>query len=108
MTSLWPALIEQDDIAAILENKDSPAPQKVNKLRLMLKSKRYPELSRAEASYTQALKSLKLDPGLQFQPPPYFEGKTYRLTLTIASRRQLKSLQSEIDKLILHPDLIPE
>lgn len=101
-------LMEQDDIAAVMRNEDIPTPQKVKTLRLMLKMKRYPELSKAEALYKQKLKSLKLDPRVQLEPPRFFEGESYRLAVTIASRRQLKSLQSEIEKLILHPNLLPE
>jgi ParB family transcriptional regulator, chromosome partitioning protein len=101
-------LMEQDDISAILANRDFSAPQKVRELRLMLKAKRYPELSRAEALYAQKLKSLKLDPRVQLHPPRFFEGNTYRLSLTVDSRRQLKSLKTELEKLIQHPTLLPE
>jgi hypothetical protein len=101
-------LIEQEDVAAIMGNEASPAPQKVQELRLLFKSQRYPELNKAEVAYHQTLKSMRLDPRIQLQPPRFFEGKSYRLTLTIDSRRQLKSLQPQIEKLILHPDLLPE
>lgn len=101
-------LIEQDDILSIMGNEDSTAPQKVQELRLMLKAKRYPELSKAEAAYNRTLKSLQLNRSVQLHPPRFFEGKSYRLTLTIDSRRQLKSLQSEIEKLVHHPNLLPE
>lgn len=101
-------LMEQDDIAAIIDSGDSPAPQKARELRMMLKAKRYPELSMAETSYNRNLKSLKLDPRVQLQPPRFFEGNKYRLSLTINSRQQLKSLQPELEKLVQHPTLLPE
>ena len=101
-------LMEQDDIAAVMGNGDSPVPQKARELRRMLKAKRYPELIKAEASYNQKVKSLNLNPLVQIQPPRFFEGKSYRLTLTVDSRRRLKSLQSELEKLIHHPNLLPE
>ncbi|MBC2713357.1 MAG: ParB/RepB/Spo0J family partition protein [Desulfosarcina sp.] len=101
-------LIEQDEIAVVMENGDSPAPQKVRELRMMLKVKRYPELSKAEAAYNQKMKALKLNPYIQLQPPRFFEGKAYRLTLTVDSRRQLKSLQSELEKLVYNPSPLPE
>ena len=101
-------LIEQADIADIIKNPDFPATQKVQHLRMMLKAKRYPELGRAEASYHQKVKTLKLSPRVQIHPPRFFEGKSYRLSLTVDSRRQLKSLQSELEKLIHHPNLLPE
>ena len=75
---------------------------------MMLKSKRFPELSKAEAAYNQKVKTLKLNPRVQIHPPRFFEGTSYRLSLTIDSRHQLKSLQSELDKLVHHPNLLPE
>ncbi|WP_319409881.1 hypothetical protein [uncultured Desulfosarcina sp.] len=101
-------LIEQADIGEIIGNSDFPAPQKVQHLRMMLKAKRYPELSMVEASYYQKVKSLKLNPHVQIHPPRFFEGKSYRLSLTVDSRRQLKSLQSELEKLVHHPNLLPK
>ncbi len=101
-------LLEQADIFDIIENTDFPAPQKTQRLRMMLKSKRFPELSRAEAAYNQKVKTLKLNPRVQIHPPRFFEGTSYRLSLTIDSRHQLKSLQSELDKLVHHPNLLPE
>ena len=101
-------LIAQADIADIIENADRPAPQKAQQLRMLMKAKRFPELSKAEAAYNQKLKTLKLNPRVQIHPPRFFEGKSYRLSLTIDSRRQLKSLQSELDKLVHHPNLLPE
>lgn len=101
-------LIDDGAIKAIMDDTDTPAPQKVKQLRMLLKFRRYPELSQAEATYKQALNSLRLDRRIQLQAPPFFEGTSYRLTLSIDSRRQLKSLQPQLDKLAHHPDLLPE
>ncbi len=102
------SLLKHDDIAAVLENYDTPTPQKVQQLRMMLKTKRNPELRKAEASYNQKVKSLKLNSHVQLHPPRFFEGQSYRLTLTVDSRQQLKSLLSELEKLIHHPNLLPK
>ena len=101
-------LIGQPDISGIIENADFPTPQKTQQLRMMLKSKRFPELSKAEAAYNQKVKSLKLNPRVQIHPPRFFEGASYRLSLNVDSRHQLKSLQTELDKLVRHPNLLPE
>lgn len=102
-------LIGQPSITAILEAGDASAPQKVHALRMMLKKRRYPELSRAERAYAQALESLQLNPSVRLHPPPFFEGSSYRLSLTIGSRQQLKTLlQVDLQKLIDHPNLLPE
>lgn len=101
-------LIGNREIASVLESDVTSAPQKVQAIRLLLKKVRYPELSRRETVYHQSLKSLKLNTHLQLTPPRFFESNTYRLTATITSRRQLKSLLPELNRLIDHPDLLPE
>jgi ParB family chromosome partitioning protein len=101
-------LIAQSDLVDIIGNTDFPAPQKAQHLRMMLKAQRYPELSKAEASYNQKVKTLQLNPRIQIHPPRFFEGPSYRLSLTVDSRRQLKSLQSDLEKLVRHPSLLPE
>lgn len=101
-------LIGHEKIAAVLNNEEISVPQRVQKLRQMLKKMRYPSLSRAEESFTEMLKSLKLHPRLQLQPPRFFEGKTYRLNLSFDSCDQLRRLQAELDKLIQHPHFLSD
>lgn len=102
------SLLSQRQVASILENDQTPTPQKVQQLRGHLKRMRFPELSRTEQAYNQTIKQLRLSPRIQIQPPPFFEGKTYRVTLSVESRRQLKSLQDTLDQIIASPDLLPE
>jgi ParB family chromosome partitioning protein len=102
------ALIEQGEVTSIMQSRDMERPQKVQSLRQLLKAKRYPALSQAEAAYQQIIKSLKLSPRVQLQPPPYFEGKTYRLVLNIDSRPQLLAMIDELEKIAMHPDLLPK
>jgi len=101
-------LVQQDDVVGILTDEATAAPQKIQLLRQLLKMKRFPTLSQAEANYRQMLKSVRLDTRVQIQPPRFFEGKSYRVTMTVESRRQLKTLQLELDKLANHPHLLPE
>jgi ParB family chromosome partitioning protein len=100
--------LQLDEITQILDNQAATVPQNVQQLRLLLKAKRFPELSKAEAAFHRELKALKLDPRIQLLPPRFFEGKSYRLTVCIDSRRQLHSLQPEFEKLVRHTDLLPE
>lgn len=101
-------LLARDEIVAITENPGLDPPRKTREMRQVLKSRRYPELSKAEAEFQRALKSLKLNSSIQLQPPPFFEGRTFRLILNIDSRRQLKALLAEVEKLAAHPLLLPE
>jgi len=101
-------LIRHEEIDAILNNAEIPVPQRVQQLRHLLKNKRYPSLCRAEQSFNDMVKSLKLDSHLQLHPPRFFEGKTYRANLSFDSCEQLRLLQAELDKLIHHPKFLPE
>jgi ParB family chromosome partitioning protein len=103
-----PRLLQAPDVTAILNDADAPMPQRVNRFRRLLKTARFPELSAAEARFRKQLKALKLAPQIQFLPPPFFEGTSFRLAMTIGSKRQLRSLKHEIDKLADHLDLLPD
>jgi len=101
-------LLDQQEIASIVADEDCPAPQRVNKLRNVLKNRRYPTLCRAASDFQLKVKSLKLHPRIQLQAPLFFEGKSYRITLSVDSKKQLRAIQPELDKLIQHPSLLPE
>ncbi|WP_319525380.1 ParB/RepB/Spo0J family partition protein [uncultured Desulfosarcina sp.] len=101
-------LIAQEAVDSILNNEEIPVPQRVQKLRQLLKRMRYPSLSQAEASFDDMLKALKLSPRLQIQPPRFFEGETYRANLSFDSKEQLLLLQKELDKLIRHPRFLSD
>jgi ParB family transcriptional regulator, chromosome partitioning protein len=101
-------LLEQQEITTILADAESALPQQVQHLRRVLKQKRYPELTKAEEAFHQAFKALKVSSTIKLQPPRFFEGKTFHLTLSINSRRQLKSSLPDIEKIANHPHLLPE
>ena len=100
--------IERPDVIVIMQAPELSVPQKVQRLRRLFRTIRYPELSRAENRYNDTLKALKLDPRVQLQPPREFEGKAFRLTVTVETRRQLKGLLSEIAKIQSTTGLLPE
>jgi len=68
-------LVQQDDVVSILTDEATAAPQKIQLLRQLLKMKRFPTLSQAEANYRQMLKSVKLDTRVQIQPPRFSKVK---------------------------------
>jgi hypothetical protein len=69
---------------------------------------RYPALSNAEDAFQLSFKALKVNSAIQLQPPRFFEGKAFRLSLSIRSRQQLKSLLGDLEKIADHPHLLPE
>ena len=101
-------ILDQERVPNLLEDEQGSMPQRVQRLRNLLKVKRYPTLLRVEEEYRQAVKRLCLSPQVQVQAPPYFEGKRYQVTLTVESRRQLRAIQKDIDKLAADEIILPE
>jgi ParB/RepB/Spo0J family partition protein len=102
-------LLEKKPVAPILQNKDRCSPsQQVHQLRRLLKRMRYPTLCQVESDFRQAVKSLSLDPRIKIEPPLFFEGRSYRIRVTVDTRQQLKRLQAELAKLADHPHILPE
>ncbi|WP_419655344.1 ParB domain nuclease [Desulfosarcina variabilis str. Montpellier] len=101
-------LLEQQDITSIFADDNTPMPQQVQRLRQVLKLMRYPELSKAEDAFHQAFKGLKVDPAIQLQPPRFFEGQTFRLSLSVRSRQQLKRLLADLEKIAGATQILPE
>ncbi len=102
-------LLEQKPVAPILKNKDRCSPsQQLQQLRRALKRMRYPTLCQAESDFRQAVKSLSLDPRIKIEPPLFFEGRSYRISVTVDTRQQLRRLHAELAKLANHPDILPE
>ncbi|MDL2329470.1 ParB/RepB/Spo0J family partition protein [Desulfosarcina sp. OttesenSCG-928-A07] len=92
-------VIHAPDIAAIMEDPETPMPQKVQNVRQVFKNRRYPALCRAEKKYHDTIRALKADPRIQVQPPRDFEGKTYHITLAVHSRKDLDALWPDAQKL---------
>ena len=101
-------LLEHSDIASIFEQDDTPMPQQVQRLRQVLKKMRYPELSKAQDAFHQAYKGLNINPAIQLQPPRFFEGQTFRLSLSVRSRQQLKELLNDLEKIAGSTQILPE
>lgn len=101
-------LLGQSRFQNILTDDQTPAPQRVLTLRRLVKSERFPALHRAEKDFQNALKTLHLSPRIQIQPPPFFEGRTYQITLKIESRRQMNPLQEELKRLADAENVLPE
>ncbi|MDL2320947.1 ParB N-terminal domain-containing protein [Desulfosarcina sp. OttesenSCG-928-B08] len=92
-------VIQLPEMTAILEDADTPVPQKVRKLRDLLKALRYPAITRAGKRYAEAMRALNPDPRIQIQPPRDFEAKAYHLTLSLCSRQDLDALWPDLQKI---------
>ena len=96
-------VFQSEAIQAILRNDQYDRNQKTAALRRHLKMIRYPNLSRAEAQYHAALRSLKLGPEMCIEPPPGFEGDVFKLSLRFKSRRDLEEANRNLGEALSNP-----
>ncbi len=98
-------LLEGKEIRDIFGADDLDRTQKTRNLRLYLKRRRFPEITKAEKNFENGLKKLKLGPGVQFNPPKYFEGKTYILNLSFDNLTELEDRKKTLKKMLKDPNL---
>ncbi len=98
-------LLTSEAIQAILDRTDQDRPARGNALRMYLKKRRYPALTKTEMAFTQLERKLGLGPMVRMVPPPYFEGKTYQLNMKFGTIAELKAHHQMLEKIIRDPDL---
>jgi hypothetical protein len=100
-----PELLAGKEIRDIIGADDLDRTQKTRNLRFYLKRRRFPELITAEKNFKSGLKKLKLGPGVQLNPPKYFEGKTYILNLSFDNLTELEDRKKTLEKMLKDPNL---
>jgi hypothetical protein len=98
-------VIEELHINKILTNEDLDKNQKVHKIRLYLKQRRFPTLAVIEKSYEKYHQKLNLDKRFKLIQPTNFESPTYTLQLNFNNMTQLKSLKTAFSDLTENPYL---
>jgi len=98
-------LLTKSHLREIADDNDLDKNQKINKIRLYLKQRRFPEITRAEKELEIKIKNLKLSSNMKLIPPKNFEASTYFLNLQFASMEQLRENKTEIEKIIQNPIL---
>ena len=96
-------VFQSEAILAIMRNDQYDRNQKTAAIRRHLRMIRYPNLSRAEAQYQAALRSLKLGPEMRIEPPPGFEGDVFKLSLRFKSRRDLAEANRNLSEALANP-----
>jgi len=98
-------LLNKSHLREIADDKDLDRNQKIKKIRLYLKQRRFPEITRAEKELEKRLKELKLGSKIKLIPPKNFEASTYSLNLQFASMEQLRENKTALEKIIQNPIL---
>ena len=98
-------VIENNILQKILTNEDLDRNQKISKIRIYLKQRRFPVITAAEKEFEGHLKKLKLGNGIKLIPPDNFEGNTYFLKISFKNLIELKDRKVNFDALIQNPSL---
>ena len=98
-------LINEQSLRDILQNADLDRAIQRQQIRSLLRQRRYPAITEAEANYQKQVRQLKLGKHIQLVPPRDFEGTTYAMTLHFQDRQELNDLNSRINRILEHPAL---
>jgi len=98
-------LMTKSHLREIVDDKDLDRNKKINKIRLYLKQRRFPEITKAEKEIEIKIKKLKLGSNIKLIPPKKFEASTYSLNLQFSSMEQLQKNKTTLQKIIQNPFL---
>ncbi|MFP4347745.1 MAG: hypothetical protein ACLFQY_05645 [Desulfococcaceae bacterium] len=102
--SVW-EVFQAPPVQKVLSNADLDRNQKIFRLRRHLKHRRFPNLSRAEDQFQEVVKTMKLGAGIQLNPPPFFEGSDYHLSLRFSRLSELEAGRGAIDRILQSPEI---
>ena len=92
-------------IQEILKHEQYPVPQKAERIRRIIREKRYPELTTLEYEYHARLKQLQLPRGVQFKTERFFEDDDLSVAFRFQTPDQLKKFAEELLQLSQKPEL---
>lgn len=92
-------LFHQRPMVDILENDDLDKNMKVAAIRQWLKQLRYPSLTKKSETFINQIKQMKLGTRTRLTPPPYFEGKYYKLSFEFSKKQDLIELEKTVTHL---------
>jgi len=98
-------VLENNVLQEILTNEDLDRNQRIRKIRIYLKQRRFPVITTAEKEFEKQLKKLKLGSQTKLIPPDNFEGTTYILKFSFTNLIELKDRKATFDALIQNPCL---
>ncbi len=104
-------LLAREALRDILNDENLDRSQKAGRLRLYLKRERFPRLTKAQETFKENLKHLKLGPGARLTPPGNFEGLVYTLDLQFKNSVELRERRATLDSMLKNPalkNILPE
>ncbi len=101
ITRLWQEL----GIGDILAISTLSGPQKVERIRGELRTRRYPQFSAHERKFQEALQDLRLPPQVSWQPPPHFDGHQYQVNFRFGTHEELQAYAKRLLEAASEPAL---
>lgn len=90
------ALLDNDEVHAILQHKEANPPQKTKNLMLWLSCRHMPRSAQAEEEFSRFLAALQLPPNVSVQHTPFFEDDSITLSITFPNRKYLHQAWEKI------------
>ena len=98
-------LIAEQPLQDILQNADLDRAIQRRQIRSLLRQRRYPAITEAEANFQTQVRQLKLGKHIQLVPPRDFEGTTYAMTLHFKNQQDLCELNAKLHQILEYPAL---
>jgi len=92
-------ILQHPEITRICSNEKLTAGQKGERIRMWLKKKRFPRFVKKEELFVACKKKCPFPRGVDFLPPPFFEGNKYRLLIDVERPEDLSSAAQKLKEL---------
>lgn len=83
-------IMDEHQFLSHLKEKDKNTPQKARAVLNLLRTRRFPFLSKNEKDFIKRINRLGLPDGIRIRHPPYFEGQDYRLEIVFKDGIELR------------------
>jgi hypothetical protein len=97
-------VLSEAGLLRVQDAEDLDHNQKTQRIRRLLRQRRFPALAAAEDRFHALRQRLKLGENLQLAPPRDFEGTRFTLTLNFERLEEVGRLRAQLDELVEHPD----
>lgn len=99
-------IILSGEIQAILTDSSLSSLQKADRVRLLLRKRRYPTFSSWTDSFDSVLKTLHWPEDITVLPPPFFEEEHFTVQFTFENLKQFKANLGRLEELSSHKDFL--
>jgi ParB family chromosome partitioning protein len=92
-------ILEDPDFLSIITDRDLDLAQQRQAVRKYFKRRRYPTFAKHEETFEKYRARLPMGSSIKLEPPPFFEGRSYTITIRFSSLSDLEERISTLSKL---------